>query len=128
MNCKWTTCIGWPYKVMAIHNRHMGIAWTRKLEPNKLRTLFLNRWWKENLIFSKVVTSFWVKLVPFWMGHTVGTRGLPITYFCIGHHQHNSSSHWDKTNVYGAQVIQFNIVPKNLNNMEQNFHLHICKD
>jgi hypothetical protein len=62
------------------------------------------------------------------MGHTVGTRGLPIAYFCIGHHWHNSSSHWDKTNVYGAQVIQFNIVTKNLSNMEQKFHLHIRKD
>jgi hypothetical protein len=30
---------------------------------------------KENLAFSRVVTSFWVKLIPFWMDHTVGTIG-----------------------------------------------------
>jgi hypothetical protein len=41
-------------------------------KPNKLWTLFLSRWSKENLTFSKVVTSFWVKLIPFWMGHIVG--------------------------------------------------------
>jgi hypothetical protein len=41
--------------------------------------------------------------------------------------RYNGSSHRDKTSVYGAQVICYDIGPKNLINMEQGFHLHICK-
>jgi hypothetical protein len=33
-------------------------------------------------------------------------------------HQHNDSSHLDKTNAYGAQMICCDIIPKNLNNMQ----------
>ncbi len=58
-------------------------------EPNKFRALFLNKRSKENLTFFKVVTSFWVKLVPFWMDDTIGTRGLTIAYFFTRHHWHN---------------------------------------
>jgi len=28
MSCRPTTCIGWPHKVVATHNKHMGITWT----------------------------------------------------------------------------------------------------
>jgi hypothetical protein len=42
-------------------------------------------------------------------------------------HRRNDSSHLDKTNAYGAQMIRYDIVPRNLSNMEQEFHLQICK-
>jgi hypothetical protein len=42
-------------------------------------------------------------------------------------HPHNGSSHWDKTNAYGAWVIHYDIQLGNLNNMEQEFHLLISK-
>jgi hypothetical protein len=55
------------------------------------------------------------------MGHIVGTTIFAMSY------QYNSSSHRNKTGVYGVQVIHYDIGPKNLNNMEQGFHLQICK-
>jgi hypothetical protein len=42
-------------------------------------------------------------------------------------HQHNNSNHLDKTNAYGFPMIYCDIVPKNLNNIEQKFHLQMCK-
>ncbi len=51
-------------------------------KPNKLWVLFLCRWSKENPASSKDVTSFWVKLVPSWMGHIIGTTSLAIINFC----------------------------------------------
>jgi len=50
-------------------------------KPNKLWALFLQKWSKENLTSYRVVTSFWVKLIPYWMGHKVGTAGLIISSF-----------------------------------------------
>jgi hypothetical protein len=41
-------------------------------EPNKLQALLLQRQSKEILAFFRVVDSFCIKLIPFWMGHTVG--------------------------------------------------------
>jgi len=38
-------------------------------------------------------------------------------------HQRNNSGHLDKTNVYGVWMIYCDIIPKNLNNMEHEFHL-----
>jgi hypothetical protein len=52
-------------------------------KPNKLQALFLRRQSKESLAFSKVVTSFWVKLVSSWMGHKVGTTSLVIAIFQV---------------------------------------------
>jgi hypothetical protein len=46
------------------HNMHMGFLELKDWKPNKLQTLFLNKRLKENLASSKVVTSFWVKLIP----------------------------------------------------------------
>jgi hypothetical protein len=60
------------------------------------------------------------------MGNTVGTTSLATANFCDVHWR-NDSNHLDKTNAYGARVIHCDIVPKNLNNMEQKFHLQICK-
>ncbi len=48
-------------------------------EPNKLWTWLRS---KKNPTSSRVVTSFWVKSIPSWMGHTIGTEGLTTTYFC----------------------------------------------
>jgi hypothetical protein len=48
----------------------------KRLEPNKLRMLFLCKWSKENPTSSRIVNSFWAKLIPSWMGHTIGTIGL----------------------------------------------------
>ncbi len=42
-------------------------------------------------------------------------------------HLHNGSNHRNKTNAYGALVIRYEIAPKTLSNMEQEFHLQICK-
>jgi hypothetical protein len=42
--------------------------------------LFLCRWSKESLASSKDVTSFLIKSVPFWMGHTVGTTNFAMFY------------------------------------------------
>jgi len=50
-------------------------------KPNKLWALFLHKWSKENTTSSIVVTSFWVKLIPSWMGHKVGMVGLIIASF-----------------------------------------------
>jgi hypothetical protein len=50
-------------------------------EPNKLWALLLRRRSKGNLTFAKVINSFWVKLVPSWMGHTIGIIYLIITIF-----------------------------------------------
>jgi aromatic ring hydroxylase len=52
-------------------------------KPNKLQALFLCRQSKQNLASSRVVISFWVKLLPSWMGHTVGIIGLATTNFFI---------------------------------------------
>jgi len=49
-------------------------------EPNKLRTQL---WSKENHVSFRVVTSFWVKSIPSWMGHPIETKGLTTTYFHI---------------------------------------------
>jgi hypothetical protein len=38
-------------------------------------------------------------------------------------HQRNNSSHLEKTNAYGFRMICCDIVPKNQNNMEHEFHL-----
>jgi hypothetical protein len=38
-------------------------------------------------------------------------------------HQPKNSSHLNKTNAYGVKVIHNDIIPKNLNNMEYEFHL-----
>jgi hypothetical protein len=51
-------------------------------EPNKLGVLLLQRQLKENPTSFKVLNSFLVKLVPFWMGHKIETIGLPTTNFC----------------------------------------------
>jgi hypothetical protein len=42
-------------------------------------------------------------------------------------HRHNVSSHLDKTSAYGVRVIHYDNVPRNLSNMDQEFHLQICK-
>jgi len=60
------------------------------------------------------------------MGRKIRTKGLTIANFALSH-QHNGSSHGDKTNAYGALVIHYDIVPRTLSNMEHEFHLHICK-
>jgi len=52
-------------------------------KPNKLWVLFLCKQSKQNLASPKVVTSFWVKLVPSWMGHIVGTTCLATTNFHV---------------------------------------------
>jgi hypothetical protein len=36
---------------------------------------------------------------------------------------HNDSNHLDKTNAYDSQVIHCDILPKNMSNMEHEFHL-----
>ncbi len=86
-------------------------------KPNKLQTLFLHKRSKENPASFQIVTSFWIKLTPYGMGHRVGMRGLTTTHFhVISLTQQFKSS--DKTNFYVLQMICFNIIPINLNNME----------
>ncbi len=60
------------------------------------------------------------------MSHTIGTKGLIITFFAL-FHRHNGSNHLDKTNAYDAIVIQYEIIPRTLSKMEHEFHLQICK-
>jgi len=50
-------------------------------KSNKLQTLYLHRESKENHASSKVLTSFWVKLILSWMGHMIGTTSLAIANF-----------------------------------------------
>jgi hypothetical protein len=38
-------------------------------------------------------------------------------------HRRNDSSHMNKTNAYGARMIHYDVVTRNLNNMEHEFHL-----
>jgi hypothetical protein len=83
-------------------------------EPNKLQA------WPQSKgkpASSKVVTSFRIKTIPFWMNHTIGTKGLATIYFHVSH-QHNNSNHRNKTNAYGAPMIRYEIVPRFLNNMD----------
>jgi len=121
-SCRPTTCIKRFHKLGQLITLGTWELFDQKYwEPNKLWALFLWRSLKGNLT-SRVVNSFWVNLVPFWMGHTVGTTCLKLQIFAM-FHQCKDSSHLDKTNACGVQVIHYDIIPKNLNNMEHKFHL-----
>ncbi len=86
-------------------------------KPNKLRTSFLHKWSKGNLVSSTVVT--------FLDG--------PYGWNCMPNNSKfsNCSTHTTaqiiKISVYGVWVVHYDIQPKNLNNMEHEFHLLICK-
>jgi hypothetical protein len=49
-------------------------------ETNKLQTQL---WSNDNLASSRIITSFWLKLIPSWMSHIVGTKGLATIYFHV---------------------------------------------
>jgi len=119
MSCRPTACIDRLHNAMNTHSKHMWNACVNNWEPNKLRTQL---WSKENHVSFRVVTSFWVKSIPFWMGHLVETKGRTTTYFHIV-----PPTQWLKSSklkyCIGVLMICYEIVPKTLSNMEQEFHL-----
>jgi len=65
------------WTLIQITNELLGLD---NWEPNQLWTQL---WSKENHASFIVITSFWVKLVPSWMSHIVGTKGLTTAYFRV---------------------------------------------
>jgi hypothetical protein len=60
------------------------------------------------------------------MGHIVGIEGLATAYFCVvPPTQRFKSSR--QTSTYGVPMIHYEIIPRTLSNMGQEFHLNIYK-